>query len=156
MSQIICKGPSFGIHVTSKNGKILNILFIIIISRFYRIRNRTEMKNLRHGSLHRIVLNMYVKFDYGKQLLIEISYTSQKMMFNFLTSNSFFLWLFINTILCLCKLWDTMGIQLRRECCETVPHHKSLSLKRSMKTNKTKMSYSFSSRCTSLGCANFR
>ena len=36
------------------------------ISRFYKIKNMTYIRNLRHGSLHTIVLNMYAKFDYCK------------------------------------------------------------------------------------------
>ena len=59
MSQIfkICLSFLF----MSKNGKIL-IIFHNYFSRFHKIKSRTYIKNLRHGSLQMNVLCRYMKF----------------------------------------------------------------------------------------------
>ena len=59
MSQIVDIGPSF--DFMSKNGKIL-IFFHDYFSRFHKIKTRTYIKNLRHGSLHMNVFYKYVQF----------------------------------------------------------------------------------------------
>ena len=60
MSQNFKIGPSF--LFMSKNGKIFLLFFHNYFSRFHKIKSRTYIKNLRHGSLQMNVLCGYVKF----------------------------------------------------------------------------------------------
>ena len=58
MSQILYIGPSF--IFMSKNGKIF-IICNDYFSRYHKIKTRTYIKNLRHGSLQMNVFYGYVK-----------------------------------------------------------------------------------------------
>ena len=50
VSQIFDIGPSF--YFMIKNGKLLVIFFLNIYSSFHKMRTKTYIKILRHGSTH--------------------------------------------------------------------------------------------------------